>query len=109
MGPATKLYHELLSDIAEIYPSSQVIGKRLKHGRRWRLTRENRSAVLDEICEAVRSEGLPFLALIDSVEKLAHVMEYGQRSANVPVQWREDDANVIEARAYLVAPARKFP
>jgi hypothetical protein len=84
-------------------------GKRLERSKRWKINDENETEVVSRVLETVRSEGCPFLEVINSVKKLAEIAEAKPGTKENPFQWHPDDPNVIEARAYswaLVDDAR---
>jgi len=75
-------------------------GKRLEQGKRWKVENGNETEVVQLILEVIRSEGRSVLEMVNSAEKLAELTEAKPGTRRNPFHWREDDPNVVEARAY---------
>jgi hypothetical protein len=75
-------------------------GDRLAKGKRWKIDLDNQNAIVAQVLDAIRRDGLPLLGRIDSVQKLANVAQAARNTRGSPFGWSEKDPNVIEARAY---------
>jgi hypothetical protein len=73
---------------------------RVKQTQRRKLTPENRVVLTEGVLKSIRSEGLSFLRRLNSVKKIATVTEARPGTAKNPFEWRDNDPNVTEVRAY---------
>lgn len=79
-------------------PERKYLG--FKQTLRRKITPENRGVFTEAVLKSIRSEGVPFLQRIDSVEKFAAVTEALPGTPENPFGWRDKDPNVTEVRAY---------